>query len=192
MGRVVHLDEVRKFIRTTPAFRARDVELIVKDAGYTSLLLHNMAKKGETRRIVKGWYSTLEDPVVSVFAFKPAYVGLQEALSLRNLWEQETNVVLVSSRRVRAGVREIMGSRVIIHRINREYFFGFDYVRYADFFIPVSDKEKTLIDLVYFNEVPGRDVVRRIAKTASREKFRRYLERYPETFRKRATRTVWR
>ena len=185
MGKIVHIDRVREFIATTPVFRARDIELIVKEREYASVLLHTLARKGSVRRITKGWYSTQDDPIVSVFAFRPAYLGMQEALSLRNLWDQETNVVIVTPLKVRPGTRRIMDSNVIIHRIKREYFFGFDYLKYGEIVIPVSDAEKTLIDLIYFNESPGRDLLKRIAKDADLKKLAEYLTHYGKVFRRR-------
>jgi predicted transcriptional regulator of viral defense system len=187
MGRVVHLDRVREFIARTPAFRAKDIELIVQERQYNWVLLHNLVKSGSVKRITKGWYSTRDDPIVSVFAFRPAYLGLQEALSLRNLWEQETNVVLVTPLMVRPGMRRVMGSNVIIHRIKVGHFFGFEYLKYGDMAIPVSDAEKTLIDLVYFNESPGRDVLKKIARNVDAEKLEDYLKRYPEGLRRRVS-----
>src|SRR5438445_3842003 len=190
MGKIVHLDKVREFMRRTPAFRARDVEMIVNDGGYAALLLHNLAKRGEVKRITKGWYTVHDDPLVSVFGFKPAYIGLQEALSLRELWEQESNVVLVTALRVRPGVRRVMGSNVVLHRMRDRYVFGFDYLKYGEFMLPVSDREKTLIDLVYFNESPGGRVMRRIAKGADKGKLNRYLQSYPKAFRRRVRRIL--
>jgi predicted transcriptional regulator of viral defense system len=185
MGKILHIDSVRRFIRTTPAFRVKDIEVIVGDSPYSSFLVHYLRKKGEIRRIAKGWYTAIEDPVVSVFAFRPAYLGLQEALSLRNLWEQESNVVIVSASSVRNGIREIMGSKVILHRISHKYFFGFEMIRYDEFYLPVSDVEKTLIDLVYFDELPDRDVLKRLVREADFQKLHRYLSRYSPRFRKR-------
>ncbi len=183
MGKVVHLAAVREFIAKTPVFRARDVELMVKDRAYTSLLLHNLERRGEVQRMVKGWYTARGDPSLAVFAFRPAYLGLQEALSLRDLWEQETSVVIVTCISVRPGVREILGSNAILHRIDAKYFFGFDYLDYGGIAMPVSDVEKTLIDLVYYRELPGTDVLRRLAKEADESKLREYLLRYPQRFR---------
>lgn len=182
MGRAVHLDEARRFARSTPAFKARDMELLVKDRGYALLMLHNLAKRGELKRIERGWYSVHDDPVVSVFALKPAYIGLQEALSLRDLWEQETNVVIVTAGRSKPGVRTFMESSVVVHRIDPDRFFGFDYLRYGDFYVPVSDVEKTLIDLVYFGETPADDVLGNIAEKVNRATLREYLVRYPGSF----------
>ena len=190
MGRIVHLDKVQEFIARTPVFRARDVKLIVGDDGYTSLLLHNLVRSGKVRRITKGWYSTQEDPLQSVLAFRPAYVGLQEALSLRDLWEQETNVVIVTTSKVRPGTRRIMGSNVIVHRIKPKYFFGFEFVKYETLALPVSDLEKTLIDLVYFNESPGTQILRSLSKNVDSHRLGEYLRRYGKRFRRRFARAT--
>jgi len=178
-------------MKETPAFQARDVELIVGDRAYASLLLHNLAKRGEVKRITKGWYTVQDDPLVSVFAFEPGYLGLQEALSLRELWEQETNVVIVTALKVRQGLRRVMESNVVLHRIRSRYLFGFDHARYGGLLLPVSDREKTLIDLVYFNESPGESVIRRIAKEADRRKLNTYLRAYPKAVRSRVRRLVF-
>ena len=182
MGKKVHIDRVREFIESTPVFRARDVETLVGDKGYSLLMLHNLAARGEVHRVARGWYSRLDDPVLAVFALAPAYLGLQEALSVRGAWEQETNVVLVTSGKAVPGTRDVMGGKVIVHRIAPRYFFGFGHVPYGSFDVPVSDIEKTAIDLVYFGESPGEDVLRGIVRKADREVMGRYLERYPDAF----------
>jgi predicted transcriptional regulator of viral defense system len=183
MGKIVYLNKVREFAKKTPVFRVRDIELIVKDRNYTHLILHKLTEKKEIKRIMRGWYSLYDDPIVSVFCFKPAYLGLQEALSMHNLWEQETNVVIVTTRKVRTGIRKFFGSNVIVHRIEQKYFFGFDLMRYENFFVPVSDVEKTFIDLIYFDEIPARPVLKEIKKKMSKEKLGEYLENYSSRFR---------
>lgn len=183
MGRKIHIDEVREFIRTTPVFRSRDVELLVGERRYALLMLHNLAKKGEIHRVARGWYSSGDDPTVAVFALAPAYLGLQEALSIRGAWEQETNTVVVTCGQARPGARDVFESRVIVRRLDPRYFFGFDHVPYGGYQVPVSDVEKTLIDLVYFREEPGHGVIRRLVKRSDKETLSSYLHRYPEKFR---------
>ena len=182
MGKKVHIDGVRAFVRGTPVFRARDVEALVGDRGYALLMLHNMVAGGEVRRLTRGWYTRLDDPVLSVFAFAPAYLGLQAALSMRGGWEQETNVVVVTSGKAAPGTREVLGGRVVVHRIAPRYFFGFGHVPQGEFDVPVSDVEKTAIDLVYYGESPGRDVLRDAVRGADVGVLEGYLRRYPPAF----------
>jgi predicted transcriptional regulator of viral defense system len=190
MGKSIHVGEFRRYARSTAAFTARDVELLTRDRGYALLMLHNMAARGELNRITRGWYSVHRDPIVSVFALRPAYVGLQEALSLHNQWEQETNVVIVTCGKAKPGVRKVMGESVVVHRIAPQYFFGFDYLPYGDFYIPVSDPEKTLIDLVYFGENPGTDVLRKAARSADARVMDGYLKKYPPSLASRLRRAL--
>jgi predicted transcriptional regulator of viral defense system len=182
MGKIIHINKIREFIKSVPVFRVRDIELLVGNRNYAHLILHKLTKKGEIKRVVKGWYSLHDDPIVSVFCFKPAYVGLQEALSLHNLWEQETNVVVITTKKVRVGIREILGNNVILRTIEPKYFFGFDLIKYENFFVPVSDIEKTLIDFVYFKESLTRETLREIIKRMNKQKLIEYLKKYPARF----------
>ncbi|MEM5836389.1 MAG: hypothetical protein QW058_01350, partial [Candidatus Aenigmatarchaeota archaeon] len=118
-------------------------------------------------------------------------IGLQEALSIHNLWEQETNVVIVSTRKIRTGVRKVFNSNVILHRIDEKYFFGYDYINYEKFFVPVSDIEKTLIDLVYFNEIPSKDVLVEIKKKLNKDKLNTYLKKFQPKFRERVINLIF-
>ena len=182
MGKIIHINKIREFIKSVPVFRVRDIELLVGNRKYAHLILHKLTKRGEIKRVIKGWYSLYDDPIVSVFCFKPAYVGLQEALSLHNLWEQETNVVIITTKKVRVGIREILGNNVILRTIEPKYFFGFDLIKYENFFVPVSDIEKTLIDFVYFKESLERETLREIIKRIDRQKLIEYLKKYPSKF----------
>jgi predicted transcriptional regulator of viral defense system len=185
MGKIKYLNKILEFLEKTPVIRVKDVEMIVKNKDYSNLLIHNLVKKGKIKRVSKGWYTPYEDPVVAVFCYKPAYIGLQEALSLHGIWEQETNVVIVTTKKVRTGTRKILESNVIFHRINQKYFFGIELIKYENFFIPVSDLEKTFIDFFYFKEVPSKEVLNEIKKKINRKKVINYLKHYPPKFRKR-------
>ena len=118
-------------------FTTKDARLFLSSLGasreYVNLFLNQMAKKGEVNRIKKGTYTFGDDPMLSGFAYRPSYHGLQDALSLLDLWDQETNTVLLTPLKVRAGIRNILGGKVIIRRINRNMFFGFKMLKYFDY-----------------------------------------------------------
>ena len=183
---------VKKFIEHfsgLPAFTARDARLFLSglgaSPGYAQLFLANLLKSGRVRRIKKGVYTFGDDPMLAGFAFYPSYHGLQDALSILNLWEQETNTVIVTPLKVRSGMREMLGGKVMVRRISRDMFFGFDAVRYFDYWIQVSDVEKTLIDFVYFREPLGEDTLREMKKRIEMGKLGRYLQRCPGWVKKR-------
>ena len=100
---------------------------------YTKQIVRNLIKKGKIQKIGKGIYTSLNESSLAVFSFSSAYLGLQDALSFHNLWEQETIPVIITSNNVRKGIRKIMGSNVLVRRINNKYMFGFDYYKYPLF-----------------------------------------------------------
>ena len=190
MGKIVHLNKIKEFIRSVPVFRVRDIEIITGNRNYAHLILHKLEKRGEIKRVVKGWYSIYEDPIFSVFCFKPSYIGLHEALSLYNLWEQETNVIIITAKRIRSGIRKIFENNIILRRIKSEYLFGFDFINYRDFFIPVSDIEKTLIDFLYFKEKISKEIIKELVKRINKKKIHEYLKKYPNSFSKKVRKFI--
>jgi len=181
--------EVREHFETAPAFTITDLRVFLgkKSIGneYLHLLVHNLLARGELKRISRGVYTFRGDAQVVGFGFSPFYYGLQEALSLRNLWEQETNPVVITPRNVRSGLRNFQGANYVVRRINRRMFFGFDTIRYGDFWIPVSDIEKTLIDLVYFRQPLSAETIAEIKPRLDRKKLEGYLKRCPAWVKKR-------
>ena len=134
---------------------------------------------GKIKRLAKGCYTAHEDTSLAVFCFKPAYLGLQDALSIHNLWEQETIPVIITAGKARNGIRTASGANIMIRRIDKKYFFGYDYLKQGDFYFPVSNIEKTFIDMVYCNEGISDETVAMIKKRIDRKKLKSYLKRYP-------------
>lgn len=189
MGKVKYLKKIMEFAEKSPVFSSRDINAIVRKPSYTHLLLNRLIQKGKIKKLTKGFYTLHEEPVLLVYCFRPAYLGLQEALSLLDIWEQETNLVIVTTRKAR-GLRKVFDQNVVLHRINPKYFFGFDYVKYDEFMIPVSDLEKTLIDFFYFKQPLDKKYLRIIRRKIDKQKFVKYLKKYPKKFRERLKRLI--
>jgi len=185
MGKVKHMTAVLEFFQKTPIVSSKDMKLFVKKTGYSHLMAANLIKNGKIKRIVKGFYTTHEDPSLSVFCFRPAYIGMQEALSIHEVWEQETGTVIITAKKVKHSLIKVFGNNVVLHRIKPKYMFGFDIVKYGDFFIPVSDLEKTFIDMVYFNEIPDKETLKRIKRKINGKKLMEYLRKYHWKIKKR-------
>jgi len=145
---------------------------------YAYLLLNIMVKKRKLFRLTRGWYSSREDPTLAVFCFKPAYLGLQEALSIHNLWDQETNTIILTTKTIREGRRSIFGKNVIVKRLSKNLFFGVEYKSYGGTYIPVSDIEKTFLDLLYFNQPIDGKTMKIIKKKYNHKKMDEYLRYY--------------
>lgn len=176
-----HIDKVRKYMKSTPIFDTRSVALLTGDKEYAYVLLNHLIKTGEIKRLTKGCYTVHEEPSLIVYCMKPAYIGLEDAMSLRNIWEQETCAIVITTRKARCGVREIFGNNVTIRRISPRHFFGYDYIKYGDLLMPVSDVEKTFIDMAYFNRI-RKDTAKLFKMRLDMKKLREYLKKYDKRF----------
>lgn len=150
---------------------------------YAKQLVRNLQSQGKIQKLTKGCYTTRNNASLAVFCYAPAYLGLQDSLSQHNLWEQETVPVIITSRKIRPGRRQVLGMNIQIHRIDRKYLFGLDYLQQEDSYLPYSDIEKTLIDMVYFKENISKEVVREIRKSINTKKLTVYLAKYSKPFR---------
>ena len=187
MGKEKHLKDVENLFKKSLVVNAKSIKAIVNKKRnikqYAKQLIRNLILKGKIKRITKGFYTSRDDISLAVFCFKPSYLGLQDALSFHNLWEQETVPVIISARKIRPGIRSIMGSNVLIRRISKKYLFGFDYYNHANVYLPYSDVEKTLIDTVYFNEKLNKEILDNIKEKIDMKKLELYLRAYPKKFR---------
>lgn len=125
-----------------------------------------------------------------VLCVQPAYLALQDALSIHGLWEQETIPVIITTRKVRQGLRSVFGSNIMIRRIDRRYYFGIEHVQQDDVALPVSNIEKTLPDLLYYKQYIRPDVLKKITKRINRTRLIEYLKLYPAEFGKRVKRII--
>ena len=189
MGKIKYLREVEDLLIKTPVVRFSSIERIVNKKNnikqYAKQLVRNLIKKGKIKKLVKGFYTYYDDPSLTVFCFKPAYLGLQDALSFHDLWEQETIPIIITSNNVRPGNRKVLETNIQIRRVNKKYLFGFDYFKEGDFYFPYSDIEKTLIDMVYFKERLSSEAIRNFKNKINLKKLKKYLKIYPERIKKR-------
>lgn len=192
MGKIKYVNDIRRFFKESPVVDIESLKKFIKkkNKDYIHLLINNLLKKGEIRKITKGFYSIYEDPSLIVFCFKPSYLSLQNAMSFHNLWEQETNPIVVTTRNLRKGIRKVFDRNVFIRRIDKKYIFGFEYYKDGDFHFPYSDIEKTFIDMIYFRQPLDKEVIDNFRKKIDKKKLKDYLKRYPERFKKMVTRRL--
>jgi predicted transcriptional regulator of viral defense system len=192
MGKQKYLEDVMALFDKSPVISYNSIARIITSKKrvkqYTKQLIRNLILKGKIKRITKGYYSLYEDPSLIVFCFKPAYLGLQDALSLHNLWEQETIPIIITSRKVRPGIRKIFGSNVMIRTMDQRYMFGYDYKKQGNLYLPYSDIEKTLIDFIYFKL--GGKITKGMKNQVNAKRLNLYLKRYPVKVRQKALSTI--
>lgn len=184
MGKEKYQKEIQELFKKSPVVNYKSIEKIIKHkkkvSQYTKQLVRNLILKQDIRRLVKGYYTNLNDPSLVVFCLKPAYLGLQDALSFHNLWEQETIPIIITTRKVRSGLRKVMGTNILIRRIQKKYIFGFDYSPQNNIYYPYSNIEKTFIDMIYFKEKLSKEAIKNIIKKISIKKLNIYLKNYPK------------
>ena len=184
MGKIKYINKIREFFRESPVVSINSIKKFInkKNKDYVYLIINNLLKKKEIKKITKGFYSIHEDPSLIVFCFKPSYLGLQDALSIHNLWEQETNPVIITSKKIRQGVRKVFENNVVIRRIAGKYIFGIEYIKQGDFYYPYSDVEKTFIDMIYFNQKLDKETLNNFKKIINKEKLKKYIKLYPKKY----------
>jgi predicted transcriptional regulator of viral defense system len=188
MGKQIHLRKIESLFDKSPVLDFKSIERVVgkkKKSSYAKLLISNLIKSGRIYKVGKGMYTKHPESSLAVFAFKPSYLGLQSALSYLGIWEQETIPVILTGKKVRRGIRKIMGSNILVRNIDKRYLFGFDLQKEGDFYLPYSDLEKTFIDMVVFNQKMSEEVVDKIRKSANKKKLKEYLKRYGKNIRSR-------
>ena len=174
-------DKIQEYAKRTPVFGVKSVIKLAGSREYAYVLLNRLVRSGEASRITRGYYTVHKDPSLIVYCLKPAYLGLQDAMSFHNLWEQETAPIILTARKARPGARKVLGSNVIIRRISPKHFFGYEHIRQGDLLLPVSDIEKTFIDMVYFREI-RKDMLPAFKERIEREKLAGYIKKYDKRF----------
>ena len=177
--------EVLEHFGGYPAFSYRDVYLFMKgmynDAGYAKDLIHALHKKKKIYAIRRGFYTTHKDESVAGYAFRPFYYGLTAALMIRELSGQQTHMEIITPNRIDSTEIVVFNDerfKVFAHHIAKKHFFGFESISYSGFALPVSDPEKTLIDLVYFQKKLPRQEYSELLSSVNTGKLRRYLAYY--------------
>ena len=119
---------------------------------YLKVFLHKLVKKGAIYRVERGIYATVDDPIIiagnMVF---PSYISMYTALYLRGALYQVPSIIqVVTTRRKKNKKISFLGNLIEFYRIKKIYFFGFEYIPYNNFEIPVASVEKAIIDVFYF------------------------------------------
>jgi len=182
MGKQIYLDKIEAIFDKSPLVDFKSLERVIgkaKNSNYAKLLVHNLVKKGKIKKIGKGVYTKHNEISLAVFSFKPAYLGLQSALSHYKIWEQETIPVIITTKKVRRGIRSLMDRNVLLRNIDKKYFFGVEYLEEGNFFLPYSDLEKTFIDMVFYNQKIDEEYLKKIRKKIDKQKLINYLKKYP-------------
>lgn len=185
MGTQKYKKRIEELFEKSPVVDFASLRKII-GSDYAKLYVSSARKQGKIIRLAKGRYTIYRESSLTVFAFQPAYLGLQSALSHHGLWEQETIPVILTTKTIRIGIRQVMDGNVNIHRISKEHFFGFSPLQDGRFYLPYSDVEKTIIDMLWFRQAIETESIKKAKKAVNASKLKKYLESYPLPFRRKA------
>ncbi len=179
MPRIKYAD-FRKKLEQASVFSFRSVESKL-GRNYAKVFIHNLKKEGKITELIKGWYSFRKSPYLITIPLGEAYVGLGTAAFIHDAWDQIPNIDILTPRaprKVKVGERIIGGRKVIIRGISRKMYFGYETKRVeTKEWIRVSDPEKTLIDLIYFNYPFLDEILPELKRIVDWRKLRKYLKR---------------
>ncbi len=149
---------------------------------YAKVFIHNMKKKGRITELIKGWYSFRNSPYLIIIPLGEAYIGLGTAAFIHGVWNQIPNVDVLTTRaptKIKVGERTIAGRKVITRKISRKLYFGYEtkYIEEARDWIRVSDPEKTLMDMIYYNYPFIDEILPGLTKKLKPERLKEYLEK---------------
>jgi len=184
--------EIATHFANYPVFTYRDVKLYIegnrRSVKNLPRLISYMKSTGVISSIRKGAYTFNKDIMVAGFAYSPFYYGLLSALTIRELWTQNSKPEIMTLRKVRNSksyVFEEKNNIVFLHHVPVKYFFGFDTVNYGKLKVPVSNPEKTLIDLFHYKvKLPIQNysgLLRAVNKKRLDEYLKMYNKRIAET-----------
>jgi len=189
MGKEIYLKDIEALFKKSPVVSASSISRLMRSkkgvTQYQKQLIRNLLLKGKIKKLVKGHYTIYDDPSLAVFCFKPAYLGLQDALSFHEVWEQETIPVIITASKARQGMRKVLGMNILVKRIDKRYLFGYEHVMQGNLYYPYSDLEKTFIDMVYFRQQLSEETLHAIKERVDKKKLHSYLRNYPKRFRER-------
>jgi len=83
-----------------------------------------------------------------------------------------------ASLKARSGMRVVAGWNVLIKKISDKMYFGYEEKFFEDIeeWIRVSDIEKTLIDIVYYDYAFAAEIIPKLMEMASRKKLEKYIK----------------
>jgi predicted transcriptional regulator of viral defense system len=130
--------------------------------------LSSLVKSGWLRRIEKGKYLILpleagstgewseSEFIIASVLIQPNYIGLQTSLNYYGYSERVTGTVyIISTRRKLTPYLDISGVRYRFVTVKQNKFFGFNPVIVNDQPVNISDREKTIIDCLDFQDYSG-------------------------------------
>lgn len=178
--------------------RAEELYRLLPEVQYKKQFIYNLKQKGILSPIKKGVYVfTPLDSIPSgrrvnemlipplFFLRKNYYIGYSTMFNYYGFIEQLFQVVYVINTSL-CRKRDITGITYKFVKVPEDRLYGLESVKIEDIDVMISSRERTLIDLIYFNKpvggiVPATQIFKRIAakKECDMKKLIEYAARFP-------------
>ena len=182
-------DELSLRFKKWPTFTIDDAFLFLNKKHRVSKIavqvtLSRMVKSGRLFHVTKGVFDLSGNAAVAGFAYTPFYYGCLSALMIMDLIDDQVKMQVMTTRDVRRTNATVFGDvGIILHHLQRRYYFGFRTINYGGAEVPVSVREKTLIDMFYYNVKMSTRDYSNLLKSIDLQRLREYLKVYPEKVR---------
>ncbi len=179
VNRIKLLQELKKY----PVFGVKTVaDVISKSREYAKLVVHRLKKAGLIFELERNRYTTHWDPLlVSSHIIWPCYISGWAAIRYHNMTEQLPRIITIITTRAKKNRRmDFANATLEFVRIKKEFFFGFEKVRYGDFELFMADKEKALADALYLKRITfseAVDIIKNQRKELNIRKLYAYLKK---------------
>ncbi len=140
-------------------FSLRDVENIFPESNKKTIKnnLINWLNKGYIRRLKRNLYeytepgaeSRLPDLYIANNLYSPSYISLETALSFYNIIPETTAQVTSVTTKPTREFRNSYGV-FVYHSCKKRAFAGYRIIMYERYKIAIADREKALVDFLYF------------------------------------------
>jgi predicted transcriptional regulator of viral defense system len=144
--------------------------------------LNKYVKEKKIYRIKKGIYSynEIENKFQLQQAYKNTYISLQSALEYyESSTQRYNNLDLITKKTLNK--QNIINTTIKFHKIKKELFFGFEKKDVEKTSIHIANKEKTIIDCIYFSNIvyltDTNEFIKKYAKELDKEKISTYLKK---------------
>ncbi|HDM23133.1 MAG TPA: hypothetical protein ENG20_05050 [Methanomicrobia archaeon] len=175
---VIKYKGIMEQIMKKPVFTPKDLHNEKIPENYSKKLLFTLTRSGKIKRIERGKYTCLDDPIaVAAHITEPCYLTLWTAMSIRGVTTQIPFAVEVATSRKRFKKKIIFqNTPIIFYTINPKMMFGYENIIWKDEIrIPVAKPEKIVIDAIYMGKMPEDEIIR-IIRNSDHVLLKRYAE----------------
>jgi len=159
---VIKYRKVVESLRRKPVFGTEELHHGGIKKGYSKKLLYTLSKTGDIKRIERGKYTFLDDPVaIATHITHPSYISLWTAMSIRHLTDQIPFAVEVITTRKRfKNTIDFRGTKIVFHKVPPAMMYGYENIIWKESTrIMVAKPEKIIIDAVYTKSIPESEIL---------------------------------